>query len=260
MKRFALSAAVSLFVATPAFGQWEVSAAAGIRHFHMVEQDPGGRRLVREQGWIPGVKLSAIRTSGEWRIGLHGEHFQGSVDYDGRVQSGSPIASTTDTRQSRITFELGYPLVDQLEAIGGIEHELWRRRVHGGAAAFGITERYRSWRLLAGIDTGLASWFATRGRFRFILIAAQAERLDVQFDNRLFDDVRFSTRPALGARLQLDLYPTDNPKLSLGMEFDWLRVRRSRDAELLKNDFTAGTVAQPEHVKSTVTFVMRYRF
>lgn len=260
MKRFALSAILSLFAAVPAFGQWQVSAAGGMRYFHMVERDSGGRRLVREQGWIPGVALSVSRTAGAWRIGLHGEHFQGSVDYDGRVQSGSPIASTTDTRQSRIAFELGHPLADRLEAIGGIEHELWHRRVHGGSTASGVTERYRSWRLLAGIDAGLPSWAATSGRLRFMLVAAQAERLEVQFDNRLFDDARFSTRPALGARLQLTLHPADYPKLSVGMELDWLRVRRSGDAALLKNGFTAGTVAQPEHVKSAVTLAVRYRF
>jgi hypothetical protein len=39
-----------------------------------------------------------------------------------------------------------------------------------------------------------------------------------------------------------------------------MKVRRSDDAPLLKNGFTAGTVGQPEHSISALTLALRYRF
>lgn len=259
MKRPALLAALLLHLA-PALAQWQVFAASDTRHFHMIESGTDGRRLVKEEGWLPGVQVGVKRTLGEWHIGLHGERFQGGLGYDGQLQSGSPFVSSTDTAQSRIGLEAARTISDHMELIGGIEYELWRRRVHGQGRTAGVTEHYRSWRLLAGLESGLPALAGADSRLRFMLVAAQAERLDVHFDEKLFDDAHFSTKPALGARLGLTLQPSTDAKLSLTADLDWLRVPRSDDAPLLKNGFAAGTVAQPEHTKTAFTLGLRYRF
>lgn len=259
MKRPVLLAALLLHLA-PALAQWQILVAPGARHFHMTENDPNGRRLVKEEGWLPGVQATVERTMDDWRISLHGERFQGGLNYDGQVQSGSAFTSNTDTAQSRIALETARTISDRMELIGGIEYELWRRRVHGQGGTAGVTEHYRSWRLLAGVDAGLPAFAGMNSRLRFMLVAAKPERLDVRFDNQLFDDAHFSTKPAVGARLGLALQPGMDTKLSFTADLDWLKVRRSNDAPLLKNGFTAGTVTQPEHVKTSLTLGLRYRF
>ena len=259
MKHPVLLAAL-LFHLAPALAQWQVLVAPGVRHFHMTENGPDGGRLVKEEGWLPGVQATVERTAGDWRISLHGERFQGRIDYDGQVQSGSTLTSNTDTAQSRIALEAAHSIADCMELIGGIEYDLWRRRVHGQNGTAGVTEHYRSWRLLAGVDAGLPAFAGMNSRLRFMLVAAKPERLDVQFDNQLFDDAQFSTKPAVCARLGLALQPAMDKRLSLTADLDWLKVRRSDDAPLLKNGFTAGTVAQPEHVKTSLTLGLGYRF
>lgn len=259
MKRPVLLAALLLHLA-PALAQWQVFITPGARHFEMVESGPDGRRLVKEEGWLPGVQISVKRTLGDWHIGLQGERFQGGLDYDGQVQSGSPFASSTDTAQSRIAMEAAHPISDRMGLIGGIEYELWRRRVRSQGGTAGVTEHYRSWRFLAGLEAGLPALAGMDSRLRFMLVAAQPERLDVRFDKQMFDDTHFSTKPALGARLGLALQPGMDANLSFTADLEWLRVPRSDDAPLLKNGFTAGTVAQPEHTKTALTLGLRYRF
>ena len=259
MKRLVLLTALLLPLA-PALAQWQVSVAPGIRHFRLTENGPDGRRLVKEDGWLPGVQATVGHTAGDWRISLHGERFQGGIDYDGQVQSGSAFVSDTDTAQSRIALEAARAIADRMELIGGIEYELWRRRVHGQGRVAGVMEHSRSWRLLAGLDTGLPSLAGINSRLRFMLVAAWPEQLDVRFDDQLFDDAHFSTKPAVGARLGLALQPGMDTKLSFTADLDWLKVRRSDNAPLLKNGFTAGTVTQPEHIKTALTLGLRYRF
>jgi len=260
MKHRVLMAGLFLLPLAPASAQWQVSAGAGMRHFRMTEHAVDGRRLVREQGWLPGVEAAAERASGDWRTGVRVEHYQGEVDYDGRVQGGSAFATDTGTRQTRLAVEAGRAVSDGIELVGGIEHEWWRRRIFGAGTVAGVTEAFRSWRLLAGVGVDLPGWAVPNGRFTFTLVAARPERLDVRFDHRLFDDARLSTRSAAGARLRLDVRPSAWPGLALGAEFDWLKVRRSKDAALLKDGVAAGTLAQPEHDKRALTFSLRYRF
>lgn len=260
MKRILPISALLLAHAAPAQAQWQFSAGAAVRHFRVAEYGTDGRNLVIEQGWMPGARLRAERAFGEWRIGAQGERFQGRLDYDGQVQAGSAFASNSDAAQIRIALEIARAVTADTELVGGVEYDGWRRRVRGQGAIAGLTERYGSWRLLAGVGTRLTFTPRLQHRVRIMLVATQPERLDVQFDNRLFDDARFSTKPALGARIGLSLQPGTESKLSLSADLDWMRVGRSGDVPLTKNGFVAGTVSQPEHTKTGLTLGLHYRF
>lgn len=260
MKRTLLISALLLAHAAPVYAQWQFSAGAAVRHFRMAEYGTDGRSLVTEQGWLPGVRLAVERSFGDWRVGVQGERFQGRLDYDGQVQAGSAFTSDADAAQTRIGVEMARAITENTELLGGVEYDLWRRRVHGQGAVAGLTERYGSWRLLAGAGARLPFLPGQQSRLRVMLVAAQAERLEVQFDNRLFDDARFSTKPAIGARIGMSLQPGAESKLLLSAELEWMKVRRSDDAPLTKGGFVSGAVSQPEHTKTGLTLGLHYRF
>jgi hypothetical protein len=258
-----LSAALFLAgftVAASAHAQWTFSAGGGIQHTELKEYDVAGRELVREHGWTPGLDARADYTRERWAFGLQAATWRGTVDYDGRLQSGTAFATDTGTTQDRIAADVGYGLGDTLSAIGGVEWEHRTRTIHGSGSANGLNERTTSWRLLAGLRTRLGQLAGYDVDLTALAVVAQPEHLQVRFDNHAYDETRFSTKPATGMRTSLTVFPPSTPRLSATLEFDWMRVRRSDDAMLSINGLPAGTVAQPEHRRRSLSAWMNYRF
>jgi hypothetical protein len=247
-------------LAAGAHAQWAFSAGGGIQHMELKEYDTIGRELVREHGWMPGLDARADYAREAWRFGLQASTWRGSIPYDGRLQSGSAFISDTSTTQDRITADVAYRLSDTLSTIGGIEWEHRTRTIHGSGSANGLDERTTSWHLLAGLRTRLGQLAGCDVDLTAMAVAAQPEHLQVRFDNHAYDEARLSTKPATGLRASLSILPSSMPRLSATLEFDWMRVRRSDDAMLSTNGMPAGTVAQPEHRRRTLSAWMRYRF
>ena len=57
--RAGLAAALTASLIHPAYAQWEGSIGPSVRNVTHTETAPGGRRLVKEDGWLPGVALQA---------------------------------------------------------------------------------------------------------------------------------------------------------------------------------------------------------
>jgi len=240
--------------------QWQFSGGFGLRHVQTAEYAPGGAKLVTERGWLPGVQLRAERPIGDWLLALHGLLHGGDIDYDGRLQNGAPFRTETDTRQSRLGVELSHALNPSLQFVAGLEWDYWNRRIRGHSGVLGLSERYTSWRLLGGVDFDALRTNGGVLRARTMLVASSPEKLRVRFDNDLFDETRFSTKAGIGMRIGFTFVPSAAPAMTLGLEFDWLRVPRSGDALLRQGGSAAGSLAQPEHVRRGVDVYVRYRF
>jgi hypothetical protein len=226
----------------------------------MTETGANGRQLTKEHGWMPGLELKANYQLRDWQFGVAGEAYGGDIRYDGRLQNGVPFSSDTATRQSRVGVEIGHRITEAARLIGVIEYDFWRRNIHGRGSVLGMNERYTSWRLLTGAETRFGQWSAASVSFKSLLVLARPERLRVRFDRQLFDDADFSTKPAIGARLEWGLQPAAFPNLSFEADFDWLRIRRSDNAVLRRNGAAVGTVAQPEHQRTALGIRANYRF
>lgn len=258
--RFLAILVPGLLAMNAACAQWTISASTGLQHTELKEYDPSGRELVREHGWMPGASLRAEYAWQTWRFGIDGSTYRKSVTYDGRLQNGTPFASDTDATQDRLGFDATWHANHVATLIGGIEWEHRNRGIQGQAAVGGLDERTTSWRLLAGGQFRLAQLAAAKIDAKALLVFAQAERLRVRFDQQIFDDVSLSTKPAIGLRTALSITPTAMPRWSATLEFDWMKVRRSDSATLLKNGVQEGAVTQPEHRRRTLTAYVTYRF
>ncbi|HYD81904.1 MAG TPA: hypothetical protein VEC06_19050 [Paucimonas sp.] len=258
--RLACVLALTFLPLTPACAQWEIAGGAGLQHTNLTEYAPDGRELVREHGWMPGILLHAGHTRGAWRFGLGASSFRRAIAYDGSLQNGVPFATDTDAVQERLGADVVYRLSETALLIGGLEREYRLRKIQGRGAVSGLDERSVSWRLLAGGQMRLVRSATATVDAQASLVLAQAERLRVRFERRLFDDTALSTKPAVGLRAAVTLVPTAAPRLSAVFEFDWMKVRRSDDAALRKNGLVEGSVAQPEHRRRSLAAYLAYRF
>jgi hypothetical protein len=252
--------ALGLLAATSASAQWTTTAGAGLQHMELQEFDTNGRELVREHGWMPGAGVRATYAWQTWQLAIDGSTYRRNITYDGQLQNGTTFVTDTDASQDRLGIDAAWRLNDTASLVGGVEWEHRNRRIHGQGSTGGLDERSTSWRLLAGGKFRLAQFSAATVDANAQLVFAQAEHLRVRFDQQIFDDVSFSTKPAVGLRTAFTIVPVSMPKLSATLEFDWMRVRRSDGSVLSKNGLREGSVAQPEHRRRTLAAFIAYRF
>lgn len=250
LQRAACVAALSALSCAPASAQWQGSVGIGARSATHTEYGLAGRQLVRENGWLPGASLDAgyRRGSLTWFGGA--DWYQGGIDYRGRTQAGSAAQSSTSTRLA--SARLGAAADWRSHAIlAALEIDHWKRDIHGTAAAAGLQERYRSWRLLLGAGT---TWHPAAGAVSLdaAAVLAAPEHMRIGFSG-LFDPVSLDTRRGHGLRLGAAIRPAWRPTLQLRGRFDWLAVPRSGDAVLNANGAFRGTVTQAEHVRRALT-------
>jgi hypothetical protein len=260
-RRFLHSALfISIFVSTAAHAQWQFSGGAGMREVRTTEADRNGRRLVQEKGWLPGLELRADYLFGDWRFGVSGETYRHDISYEGRLQSGAGFSTDTKTALSRVSIDAARQITTATHLIAGIEWDHWQRDIEGRGNTLGLNERYTSWRLLGGGETRvLQSAWATINA-KALLVMAAPEKIQVRFQNQVFDDAHLSTKSGTGLRLALGLQPAAVPELTVTADFDWLKIARSDDAILRRSGVPVGTVAQPEHTRQAFGIRVSYRF
>jgi hypothetical protein len=148
MKVTGLVAALVLFAASNVSaaqfgGVEEVSASISPQYFQW-EESIGGKRLLREQGWLVGagaqVRVDLLKTeAGSLMLKGKAELFGGVVDYDGQTQPPNPFPVKTDVTYigARGETDLGWRFPVQkvsIEPFAGIGYRWWLRDLHDSTA------------------------------------------------------------------------------------------------------------------------------
>ncbi|MBK4736410.1 hypothetical protein [Noviherbaspirillum pedocola] len=250
-------ATCALASALPVHAEWKHALGIAERQFTVDEYAPSGRRIVREQGWMPGVEARTTYLTGAWAWSAEAEWHGGDISYRGQTQFGAPASSSTGTGLLQLRSKLAYAFADAWSAFAALEWQRWRRDIRGTANAAGLNELTRSQRLLLGLEWGERHNASSPWSASAALVLARPERLGVRFSG-LYDDAEFDTRSAVGARLGTAW--RIGKQWQLHADFDWMRVPRSDDAPLTRNGAFAGMVAQPEHKMRSITLGLRYLF
>lgn len=252
---FLLLAALSL----PAHAQWSNSAGIGMRHAQFSEYDRSGKEAVSEGGWAPGLELAAQYQAPTWISRIETEFFGSRVDYNGQLQSGAPFQSRTRSEQIQVRALFIPRLTQNASLVAGVEWQRWHRDIQGMGNVLGMKERYDNWRALAGLvyrwniaDVALA----TDG----LLILARPEKMQIDFQNGIYDRAELKTRSATGMRIGTTATFSRWPGIRLSANYDWMKTPRSDDYPLSRNGATAGIAAQPEHVQQAFTVMLSYVF
>lgn len=256
--RAGLAAALPFLLALPAHAQWQGGIGLSARDARHSEYDQGGRRLVREQGWLPGVTLDAGYRRGDltWFGAL--EWYRHDIDYRGQTQGGAAAGSTTATGLAAVRLGGAWAIGDGYSVQAAFEADRWKRDIQSSGGSAGLQETYRSRRLVAGAGK---AWQTAAGTVSAdgAVVLSEPERLHVGFSG-LLDPVSFDTHRAHGWRIGASLRPASVPWLELRARYDWMTVPRSGDADITRNGQFAGTVAQPEHKRQALTLTVGYRF
>jgi hypothetical protein len=256
--RAGLGAICSLLLMDSVYAQWQGKAGLGARYVNHAEYDGASRLLVRETGWLPGLALDAVWTTGNatWFAAVSG--YRADIVYRGQTQSGAAANSTTATTLATLRLGGTYMLPHNVSITAAVEADLWKRHIRGTGAALGLQERYRSERFILGAGK---TWYPAAGVVTTDLAAllSTPERMRVGFSGVL-DPVSLETRRARGLRLGASLRPSFAPALEVRGACDWIRIGRSDDALVTRNGQFAGTVAQPEHVRQAFTVTVSRLF
>jgi hypothetical protein len=252
-------AVAGLLAAAPVHAQWSGAAGVGLRQFTVSEFDRTGRRLVREQGWLPGLELGAAFGRGRWTVFGDSQLYDGAIDYDGQTQNAAAFKSSTDTRLIRIRSGASYAFSGRIALNAALEWERWGREIRGNRAILGMQERSTANKLSLGLQTrwpipGVGSISADAA-----LLRSGPEKLRIAVVG-VFDEVQLETKPATGFRIAFGLRPDRLAALELKTEVDSIKVGRSDAAPVFRNGQFAGSATQPEHTKSSITVSARYFF
>ncbi|MES2261399.1 MAG: hypothetical protein V4724_23020 [Pseudomonadota bacterium] len=252
-----LMAALAVAAAPHACAQWQGALETAARHVTMSEYEQSGKRFVRESGDLPGAGIGLSYRADRLEVFGTMRVFGATISYDGVLQNGSSYGSETATRLAQSQLGLRYRVLPDTRAIAALEYDGWKRDIRGSAVAIGLREQTHSRRLLLGAEQ---TWNMRSGGklgAGATLVHAQPERLRVQFSGVL-DDASLRTRAATGYLFELTYQPGSFARLSLGAQFDYMKVPRSAAQPATRNGNPAGDITQPEHVRQGVTLLVRY--
>ena len=122
----------------------QLTLSPSLLHFDYTEFSTTDEVLDRELGWLPGLelKLSHAITSG-WLVGIHGAYYQGTVDYTGQTQTGTPHTTDTETKLFRFGGRIGKDLYKNAHLFIGAQSHKWQRDIRDNNNVSGIDETYK---------------------------------------------------------------------------------------------------------------------
>lgn len=221
--------------------------------------DQDGKRTIQENGWLPGIggavewKTNGLEVFGAGRI------FRADLDYDGKLQNGTPFGTETGTRMAQVQVGARYRFTEDSKVMAAVEYDDWKRNIKGIGTVLGLGEDTHSRRFLLGLERDWQVLASGKLSTAMVFVFSEAERLTVHFANGL-DDATLRARSAAGFRFQLTYAPSALPKFAFGAEFDTMKVPRSRAQSVTRNGARVGELTQPEHRRSAATVFVRYLF
>jgi hypothetical protein len=247
-------------ISQSAQAHWDLEFGVTTAQLQTNEFSSDGYTIVRERGVVPGLVFSLGRRADAWRYYFYAEALDGNLSYHGQTQAGIAQSSVTSTRSHRFSFGAQVTLTPSLEVFSALERDYWGRDIQASGSALGLSETYRSWRLLAGFGIALYESTSFKLNGKLTAVASSSQDIHVRFDQSVFDATNLRSKPAIGARVALEMTNQSFPNWSLAPEFDWLRVRAGDPVGLMQNGRVVGSVAQPEHSRMQFSAKLLYRF
>ena len=235
--------------------QWEATAT----HRTLVERDASGARLLKESGPLARLRITVpVPWAVPGRLDAAAGIAYGRLDYDGRTQSGAPLATITHHTEGEAGLRWrpvgmqpwGEPSLS-LDA-------LWfRRDIAQTAAAAGLRETSTMW--LAGFG-----WKGPRWQIARWPLALHASwrtgvvhRLHIDYGG-LFDDSSLRA----GRRNEFSLGATVSLAANWSAALDWHRSRQAASGvvNIHRGGVVAGTVFQPRISIDDVALTLSKQF
>lgn len=144
----ALTLVVPLIIASQAWAEtvsYHGQIDASVRHFEYQEFGDSGNSLNKENGFLPGLRILGAASLNDINLSVAAEVFDGTVAYDGHLQTGQPYTTDTDTRL--VHFSVGaswQPQTSLTRLFFSLQRDAWERDIQSKGLISGLFEEY-SW-------------------------------------------------------------------------------------------------------------------
>jgi len=141
---------------TLAAAETQLTFSPSLLHFDYTEFSTTDEVLDRELGWLPGLefKLSHTITS-DWLVDIVGAYYQGTVDYTGQTQTGTPHTTDTETKLLRFGGRINKSIYKKIHLFIGAQLHQWNRDIRDNNNVSGLDEIYKWLEYSIGLNSDL---------------------------------------------------------------------------------------------------------
>ena len=189
-------------------------------YFDYTEFNTDDQVLDRELGWLPGLELDIKhKFASDWSINLFGAYYQGTIDYDGQTQSGTPHTTITGTKLFRLGGRIEKGVYKKLRLYVGAQHHQWDRSINDTNSVSGLDETYKWLEYAFGLHSDFPLDERNIINLDIAYLLIQNATIDVDLSRISLGSAKLDIADGNGGRFKLSWKSTYTENIRLGLSF-----------------------------------------
>ncbi|MDH5473149.1 MAG: hypothetical protein OEY61_09860, partial [Gammaproteobacteria bacterium] len=221
------------------------SVSGSLLYFDYEEFSDSGLSLNHETGFIPGINMNYRLENNQLAFTLH----DGSVEYNGQTQSGSPHQTDTIETLYTLTYRHYFPVTDGLNRNNyytGLGYQFWERDIQARNNINRLFEEYSWWTIEAGIQTLIYrqnNYQVTLdlGLLHTINGIIYIDLTDIGYG---YPHLSLGNRAGINTHLTFTKLITDNQSLYINLNYKHWKFGKS-NSQTLNNGTSGITITEP---------------
>lgn len=230
MKKIISGTVILICSSTLTIAETQFRLSPSLLHFDYTEFNTSNTELDRERGWLPGIELELTQSFlSDWRISLSGSYYQGTVDYNGQTQSGTPHLTQTDTVLLRLAARIEKTVMDNTNLFIATQAHRWRRDIRDNNNISGILETYKWLEFSAGFNYAYRINPDNQLNLEIAYLVTRNATIDVDLSRNNLGTTMLNIGDGSGGRISLNWKTsyTDNAHIGLTLFFEAWNFGRS---------------------------------
>ena len=198
-----------------------------------------------------------------WFINIQSTYYQGTVDYTGQTQQGTPHNTETDTRLFRYGAQLGKSVTQRAQLFVGVQAHHWDRDIKDNNAISGISESYDWLEYSFGVNADIFTYQKNHFTISAAYLLIRTATIDVDLSRIDFGSATLDIGDGSGGRLNLNWarLSENNVRYGLSLFFEAWAFGRS-NTKLTEGGSSSVFVTEPksETLNTGLQFNIEYYF
>ncbi len=154
MNKSIIIPAILLCYSAVSLAETQLTISPALLYFDYTEFSSTDQVLDTETGWLPGLEANLTHAiTSNWAVSINTSYYQGTVDYEGQTQSGTPHTTDSDTNLFRLGARLDRLIYKDIRLFAGAQTHQWKRDIKDKNNISGIDETYEWLEYSLGLDT-----------------------------------------------------------------------------------------------------------
>jgi hypothetical protein len=253
---------IFFFPSTPLVADAQIGTSIKLLNFNYEEFNDSGESLNKESGIIPGFSFTASRHLNGFNNTISFEAYDGEVDYDGQLQSGTPHSTRTNETLYRAFYKLSWsPMENNISIYGKSTWQQWDRDVLPVNNISGLFEQYQWWAFEIGVFTTLFEnntdkWLLEFGASK---INNGTIKIDLSSQNFGQPELKLGNGSGISVALIYQHKLTDRNELGLSLHYQRWTFGRS-NTKTISNGFITIDITEPRSVSNHTALSLGYKY